>query len=134
MEKLQMASHAIGDIDSLLEAAGANGDGEGGADGFEQNILDLILASLAGKDIEEATRKKEKSIIDAKIQLEQEEKNIENMLGGMDDSSSDTGPQCPRLPTQENSMDAKSFVLKALENLGAILLPQSENTYILELD
>ncbi len=87
MEKLQMASHAIGDIDSLLQASGVGDNDESGAEGFEENILKLVLASLAGKDVEIATQKKEKSIIDAKIQLEKEQENIDVMLGGMDDSN-----------------------------------------------
>lgn len=132
MEKLQMASHAIGDIDSLLQASGVGDNDESGAEGFEENILKLVLASLAGKDVEIATQKKEKSIIDAKIQLEKEQENIDVMLGGMDDSNNNW-PECPQLPPQNNSMNAKDFALTALESMGAFLIPHN-NKYISELD
>jgi len=49
MEKLQLASHAIGDIEALLEAAGMNEQNEDGIP-FEEMIRQLVIASLAGKD------------------------------------------------------------------------------------
>jgi hypothetical protein len=49
MEKLQMASHAIGDMESLLEASGIDDDENGGT--FDEKILRLVLAALAGKDV-----------------------------------------------------------------------------------
>src|SRR4051812_12272565 len=60
MEKLQMAAHAIGDIEALLEASGI--DDEDGED-FEDKILRLVLAALAGKDVERATRQAAESIL-----------------------------------------------------------------------
>jgi hypothetical protein len=70
MEKLQMASHAIGDIEALLEASGISGEDENGATGFDERIRQLVIAALAGKDMEEATRQAEQSIADAKSTLE----------------------------------------------------------------
>jgi SNF2 family DNA or RNA helicase len=67
MQKLQMASHAIGDIDALLSASGVSEDDEGG---FEEKIRELVIAALAGKDVEAATRQAELSIADAKVTLE----------------------------------------------------------------
>src|SRR4030081_1704812 len=52
MEKLQMASHAIGDIEALLEAAGIDDDEDNG-DSFDERIRQLVLAALAGKDVPE---------------------------------------------------------------------------------
>src|SRR5438045_1265601 len=46
MEKLQMASHAIGDIESLLEATDLNDDDEGAADSFTEKMRQLVLAAL----------------------------------------------------------------------------------------
>src|SRR6266700_2506255 len=49
MEKLQMAAHAIGDIEALLEAAGLDDDDEDAtADGttFVEKIRELVVASL----------------------------------------------------------------------------------------
>src|SRR5262249_798377 len=68
MEKLQMASHAIGDIDALLEASGINEDEENGVTSFEERIRQLVVASLAGKDVELETRQAEASIENAKIE------------------------------------------------------------------
>ena len=66
MEKLQMASHAIGDIEALLEASGIGGEDENGATSFDEKIRQLVIAALAGKDVEAATRQAEQSIDEAK--------------------------------------------------------------------
>jgi SNF2 family DNA or RNA helicase len=55
MEKLQMASHAIGDIEALLEASGMDDQGEDSL-AFEELIRRLVIASLEGNDVEESTR------------------------------------------------------------------------------
>ena len=117
MEKLQMASHAIGDIEALLEAAGMDEE-DNSSESFEERIRKLVIASLKGLDVQEATRLAEESISQAKIKLEQEEKNINAMLGGMD-GSIDLGPRCPKLPTVTRSMPARDFAIKSLESLGA---------------
>src|SRR6202165_3498526 len=80
MEKLQMASHAIGDIEALLEASGIDDDKDS-SDDFDEKIRQLVLAALAGKDVEKATRQAEQSITDAKVKLKSEEENINTMLG-----------------------------------------------------
>lgn len=113
MEKLQLASHAVGDVEALLEAAGLEGEDED----FEQKIRKLVIASLAGKDVATATRKAEKSIADAKAELEREEANINLMLGGMGDLNN-SEPRCPKLPTPTHSMNVKEFVFTAIEKLG----------------
>jgi len=128
MEKLQMASHAIGDIESLLEASGLD-ENEGSSNDFEEKILALVLASLNGANVEEATRKAEKSIDDAKIELEREEKNINSMLGGMD-GLGESGPRLPTLPEHVRTMDAPSFALAALGSLGAQLQQQPSGLYL----
>ena len=70
MEKLQMASHAIGDIEALLEASGIDDDEDNG-ESFDEKIRQLVLAALAGKDVEKATRQAEQSIVEAKAKLEE---------------------------------------------------------------
>jgi superfamily II DNA or RNA helicase len=132
MEKLQMASHAIGDIEALLEASGVDEGEEDGSGGFEEKIRQLVVASLAGKDVEKAAQKAEKSISDAKSELEHEEKNINALLGGMDGGEND--PKCPKLPDPVRSMEPRDFTLTALENLGAHLTRQSSGLYVSELD
>ncbi len=115
MEKLQLASHAIGDIEALLEASGMGEQEENGADGFEEMIRKLVVASLAGKDVETATKKAEKSIADAKVELEREEKNIDTMLGAMDGNAKDV--PFPRLPEPSHVMEAYQFISAALSAL-----------------
>ena len=131
MEKLQMATHAIGDIESLLEASGISGEDENGATGFDERIRQLVIAALAGKDVEAATRKEEKSIADAKSTLEREEKSINEMLGGMDGAEY-VGPRAPTLPGVVRSMEPRAFTLAAFKSLGARLTPQPRDLYLAE--
>ncbi len=127
MEKLQLASHAIGDIEALLEASGMGEQEENGADGFEEMIRKLVIASLAGKDVETATKKAEKSIAEAKVELEREEKNIDAMLGGMDDGAGEI--PFPRLPEVIHSMEAHQFIPAALNAVGVGEKERSLDSY-----
>ncbi len=129
MEKLQMASHAIGDIEALLEATGI--DDENGATGFDERIRQLVIAALAGKDVEEATRKEEQSIADAKSTLESEQASINAMLGGMDGAEY-VGPRAPTLPGVLRSMEPRDFTLAALKSLGARVTPQPQGLFLTE--
>ncbi len=132
MEKLQMASHAIGDIEALLEAAGMNEQNENGI-AFDELIRQLVMASLAGKDVEAATKLAEKNIAAAKIELEEQEKNINAMLGRMEDA---LGEEIlyPDLPVTVRSMGPQEFVLAALTSLGTQLSPESEGVYVSKYD
>lgn len=132
MEKLQLASHAIGDIEALLEASGIDEGEENGSSGFEEKIRQLVVASLAGKDIERATKQAEESIKNAKSELEKEERNINSLLGGMGDVQ-DFGPRCPKLPQTEHIMNARTFVLTALSDFGA-KLKEDGNMVVSHLD
>jgi superfamily II DNA or RNA helicase len=132
MEKLQMASHAIGDIEGLLEAAGIDDDEDSGGS-FDEKIRQLVLAALAGKDVEKATRQAEQSIIDAKAKLESEEENINRMLGSMDGAEY-VGPRAPKLPATVRSMDAREFALAALKSFGAQVTAHAPGTYLVEED
>ncbi len=114
MEKLQMASHAIGDIEALLEASGLNENEDEHSIGFEEKIRQLVVSSLAGQNMNVSTQLAEQSIAEAKNILETEEKNINSLLGGMDNI--DNGPQCPRLPQPQRSMDIESFIKAVLAN------------------
>lgn len=118
MEKLQMASHAIGDIESLLEAANL-GDADGdGTTGLEEKILSLVLAALSGKDVEAEAQLAEKSIAEARATLEREEEQISELLGGMEEAGY-VGPRTPKLPPMERSLGVQDFTLAALRSLGA---------------
>jgi len=131
MEKLQLASHAVGDVEALLEASGMD-KSENGSNGFEDMIRKLVLLSLEGKDVESATLKETQSIAEAKSKLELEEKNINSMLDSS--GTEESGPRCPKLPEIVNSMDYQSFVLNALRNQDADLEEQTNGLYILEAD
>lgn len=128
MEKLQLASHAIGDIEALLEATGMNEKNEDGLP-FQELIRRLVVASLAGKDVDSATKLAEKSITEAKIELQNQEKNIDAMFGKMEDAAGDEIPY-PDLPVVMRSMAAKEFVLAALISLGTPITQESDSVYV----
>src|SRR3984893_5492121 len=132
MEKLQLASHSIGAIEALLEAAGMNEQNDDGIP-FEEMIRQLVVASLAGKDVGTATNLAEKSIAQAKVELENQEKNIDAMFGKMEDAVGEEIPY-PNLPSVVRSMGAQEFVLEALSSLGTRLIPESDGTYVGEHD
>jgi superfamily II DNA or RNA helicase len=128
MEKLQMASHAIGDVEALLQASDiADGD-EDGAKSFEDQILDLILAALAGKDVEKDTELKVQSIEDAKAELARSEESINAMLGSMDGKEY-VGPRAPRLPEVDHTMDLRTFTLGAFKSLGVAVTEKGPDLY-----
>ena len=131
MEKLQMAAHAVGDMEALLEASGISDDEENGDTTFDEKIRRLVIAALAGKDVETATRQEVESIAEAKAELEREEENINRMLGGMEGAEY-VGPRAPILPAVERSMDARDFTLSALRSLGARVSPQADGIYVAE--
>jgi superfamily II DNA or RNA helicase len=131
MEKLQMAAHAVGDVEALLQGADVGDGDEDVGTSFEEQILKLVLAALAGKDVAKATRLAEKSIEDAKVELEREEKNIGDMLGGMDGAEYD-GPRTPDLPAPHRSLDPQNFTLDALKLMGAKLTPSDDNLVLAE--
>ena len=133
MEKLQMASHAIGDVEALLEASGMNDQDEDGPGSFEEQIRHLVVSSLAGKDVEAATRKAEQSIADAKTELETQEHSIDALLGGMDGNGRAEIP-FPRLPVTQRSMEANTFVLAALASLGTPMTQEPSGAFVFERD
>jgi len=131
MEKLQMASHAIGDIEALLQGSDIGDGDEDGTAKFEDRILKLVLAALAGKNVDEETRLQEQSIEEAKAELERGEETINSLLGSMDGAEY-VGPRAPTLPEVVRSMDAREFTLTALTTLGAHLTPKGPNLYVAE--
>jgi superfamily II DNA or RNA helicase len=131
MEKLQLASHAVGDIEALLEASGISGEDEAGAISFEERVRQLVIAALAGKDVRAAIRQEEQSITEAKSELEREEANINALLGGMDGAGY-VGPRAPNLPDVVRSMEPREFVLAAFKSLGARVTPQPQDVYLVE--
>ncbi len=133
MQKLQMANHAIGDIESLLQASGMGDGKDDGAESFEDHILQLVLESLAGQDVKAAAKAAEESIDRGREILAEEEENIDEILGAMD-GAADKGPRSPDLPPPQRSMPPREFVLAGLKALGAKLAEQSSDVYTCELD
>lgn len=129
MEKLQMSTSAIGDIEALLEGSGISADDD--KEGFEEKIRQLVVAALAGADVKATVERARKSIDDARKALEDEEKQIDAMLGGMDGQGY-VGPRAPTLPALQRSMSLRDFVLEALGNLGAKLTPRTPGSFLVE--
>ena len=131
MEKLQMAAHAVGDIEALLQGSDIGDGDEDGTESFEDRILDLVLAALAGKDVEQDTRLAEMSIEEAKAELEREEATINSILGSMDGAEY-IGPRAPTLPGIVRSMAPREFTLAALQTLGANVTSMQPNLFAVE--
>jgi hypothetical protein len=131
MEKLQMAAHAIGDIEALLQGSDIGDGDEDAAASFEDRILKLVLAALAGKNVEKETRLQAESIENAKAELERGERTINELLGSMDGAEY-VGPRAPSLPNVTRSMDAREFTLAAFKSLGAQLTAKNNGLYLVE--
>ena len=129
IERLQMASQAIGDVEALLGASGTGGDD--GATSFDERIRELVIAALAGKDVEAATRLAEKSIDDAKAELKHQKENINTMLGSMDGAEY-VGPRAPTLPGVVRSMEPRDFTVAAFQSFGARIFLKSQDLYLVE--
>ncbi len=129
MEKLQMASNAIGDIDSLLQ--GVDGSDEDEGEAFEDRILQLVLAALQGKDKLKAAELEVESIKTAIETLEQQSDTIKGLLDGGEDSGY-VGPSAPILPPTPRSMTLQDFTLKALTASGLKLAPHPPDLYAAE--
>ena len=119
MTKLQMATDAIGDIESLLEASGVGAEGDDGTS-IEQKIRELIVASLAGIDTEAAAEKIGQSIEAGKRTLQAEKDNIDATLGSMHGYEY-VGPRAPTLSPPQRSMAFEPFLRAAFASLGAAI-------------
>src|ERR1700730_15721891 len=131
MAKLQMAAHAIGDVEALMQGADVGDGDEDAGTSFEEQILKLVLATLAGKDVDKAAQLAEKSIEDAKTELEREENTISEMLGSMGGAEY-VGPRAPILPDIPRSMEPRDFTLKALDALGVHVTAEPNGLYLAE--
>lgn len=128
MEKLQMAAHAIGDIEALLQASDIAEHDEDASKSFEDHILDLVLAALAGKNVEKDTQLKAQSIENAKVELARSEEAINTLLGGMEGAEY-VGPRAPRLPDPSHTMEPRDFALRALATIGFTVSEKGPDLY-----
>lgn len=118
-EKLQMIGDAVGEIDAILESPGAS-KGDDVGESFEDMIRKLVVKSLQGKRTEEAVRREEASIEEAKLLFSKNQKVIDEQLAGLDELHT-SGPATPDLPVREPSMKLEEFVLAALAEEGAVV-------------
>jgi superfamily II DNA or RNA helicase len=112
LEKLQTISHAVGNIESILEATNYDDDED-----FETQIQEMVVRSLIGQDTEKDVQLKLESIQKAKEKIESEKEFLENILG-TPEGSHEIGPQVPRFIKSQPTMSFKDFSLLAKKALG----------------
>jgi superfamily II DNA or RNA helicase len=126
LEKLQGIAQAIGDIESILESAGWEGDNL--ANSFENQLRELVIKALRGQDVEEATRLKLQSIEMAQREIEERRQEIDTTLGQLD-VSQQTGPRTPKLSRVSPSISDKDFILRAKQAEGARVELRPDGAY-----
>ena len=123
MEKLQVISHTVGDIEAVLEATDdSNGDS------LEKQIRDMVIASLKGQDMRMATARAVKSIEEAKSLFEEQQLEMDDKLGMMDDRDSDDPPM-PYLEKRTPTTPLPEFVRNALQAEGATIKEKSDGLF-----
>ncbi len=122
MEKLQIISHTVGDIEAVLEAAG---DNDGGS--LEKQIRKMVVASLQGQDTEKVARKTERSIRDAKRMIEEHQKEMDHALGKMKDEEIDV--EMPNLERSIPSLSLKDFVIEGMKADDAVISCSDDGLY-----
>lgn len=127
MQKLQLISHAIGDIEAILESVGWDGDGEE-SNSFESQIRELVVKALIGQDVARDTELKRRSIERAQQHLEQQREELDQTLGRLD-SLHRAGPTLPTLTRMAPSVPAQDFVLRAKRAEGARVDRLSEGLF-----
>ncbi len=131
LEKLQVISHAIGDIEAILESVNCEGDGDD-EDSFEKKIRELVVKSLRGQDVTEATELARESIDRAKRHLEEQHQEMDDTLGSLD-ALHRAGPSMPKLKRLTPTVPAKDFVLRAKQAEGVQIEKIDEEIYQFQL-
>lgn len=124
MEKLQLAAHAIGDIEAILESVG----GEDNEEGLEDKIREMVVQSLVGQDVAKAARMAEESILQAHKEIEEQRQEIDERLGQLDALHS-AGPKSPKLSKFKPSRPLQEFVLDALKADGYSISPDRNGIF-----
>ena len=123
LHKLTEISESVGDIESILEAASEK---SAGGKSIEEQIKEMVSMSLRGQDVEKQRQLAEDSILNAKRQLEQNEKEINEQLGDLSELHR-SGIRPPELSRSVPSLPARDFVTKALRHLGHTVTPQPQH-------
>jgi len=116
MEKLQVISHTVGDIEAVLDATG-----DSSGDSLEKQIRDMVIASLKGQNQERAAKLAENSIEQAKQLIEAHQLEMDQTLGDPNAGKDSAEIPMPRLSPALPSMSLKDFVLNALKAEGATI-------------
>ena len=127
ISKLQMATDAIGEMESLLEAAGVGAENDDG-ESMGEKIRALIVAALAGVDTTAAAEQISQSIDAAKTTLETEKENIDATLGRMEGYEY-VGPRAPTLSPPQRSMGFEPFLRSAFALLGGTVTEVDAGTW-----
>lgn len=130
--RLQSAGRTMADLAPLLHTAGLSSEDDSDT-GFDGWVLQLALASMAGKDVEPVVRQIEQNIGSAKLELANEEKNASAILGNLL-AAERARLRPPSLVPNACSMPASEFGQAGLESLGARLTLKDGSNYWSERD
>ena len=117
MQKLQVISDTVGDIEAVLEGAD---DGDEDGSSFETRIRDLVLKALIGQDVNRATELQVQSIQRAKELFEQQRHEIDQTVGELSELHH-TGPAMPKLASVQPAIPFREFVERGLALEGATI-------------
>lgn len=113
MEKLQLISAAIGDIEGILEVAGLD-------DGLEDDIKDLVLRALEGQDIEARTRQILENIERARERYDESKELVSETLGALRGMHT-AGPAAPELMDVVPRLSVREFVSHYFREVGRVV-------------
>jgi SNF2 family DNA or RNA helicase len=125
IEKLQGIASAIGDIESIIEAADwENQDDE---DHFEGTIAQLVIDSLLLQDVAQATELAERSIEKAQLLVESQRHELDQLFGAPDQVEEEPLVM-PRLSRPQPRMTVREFVLGAKSREGLVPSQRDDDT------
>ena len=124
MEKLQVISHTVGDIEAVLDATG-----DSSGDSLEKQILKMVVASLKGQNQEHAAKLAEESIEQAKKLIETNQKEMDQTLGDPNANKEANEVPMPRLSPALPSVPLKAFVVDALKAEGATVNDRGDGVF-----
>lgn len=119
VSKLAVIAQTIGDVESILESAGLDGDDEEqSSTSFAAMIRRLVVDGLRGRDVESAERQIAANIANAKRTMDENREEMDRKLGDLG-TLHDSGPRPPTLERKPPRTSAKEFVLGDFRVRGA---------------
>lgn len=113
MEKLQLISAAIGDVEGILEVAGSD-------DSLEEDIRDLVLKALTGQDVEDSLRRIEESIDRARHLYNESKELVSENLGDLRGMHS-VGPAAPEVKDVVPRLSVREIVSRFYQGSGQVV-------------